>query len=57
VVGGAIQGGEEALEVRAFAPDEIPWDALAFRSTREALIECLRTGAQGGAGACGEGRD
>jgi len=57
VVGGAIRGGEEALEVRAFAPDEIPWDELAFRSTREALIECLRPGAHGGAGAPGEGRD
>ena len=56
VVGGSVRGGEEALEVRSFAPDEIPWDALAFRSTREALIECLRIGPQGSAGACGERR-
>lgn len=41
VIGGAVRGGEEALEVRAFAPDAIPWDDLAFRSTREALRDCL----------------
>ena len=57
VVGGDIRVGEEALEVRSFEPAEIPWDGLAFRSTREALIECLRTGAPGKTGACGEGRD
>ena len=28
---------EEAPEVRAFAPDELPWDALAFWSTEQAL--------------------
>jgi ADP-ribose pyrophosphatase YjhB (NUDIX family) len=27
----------EVLEVAYFGPDEIPWDELAFRSTREAL--------------------
>ena len=42
VVGGEIHGGEEALEVRCFEPGDIPWDGLAFRSTREALQECLR---------------
>jgi 8-oxo-dGTP diphosphatase len=42
VVGGDIRGGEEALEVRAFEPGDIPWDGLAFRSTREALQEFLR---------------
>jgi ADP-ribose pyrophosphatase YjhB (NUDIX family) len=35
--GGELRGGEEALEVKVFAPDQIPWDELAFRSTREAL--------------------
>ena len=44
IVGGEIRGGVEALEVRAFDPGGIPWDDLAFRSTREALQECLRTG-------------
>lgn len=42
VVGGDIRVGEEALEVRSFEPADIPWDGLAFRSTREALQECLR---------------
>ena len=30
---------EECLEARWFAPDEIPWDSLAFDSTREGLRE------------------
>ena len=37
VTGGTLRGGPEALEVGAFPPDAIPWDALAFPSTREAL--------------------
>jgi hypothetical protein len=36
---------EEALEVRAFAPMEIPWADLAFWSDERALREYLsRTG-------------
>ena len=31
----------EALEVRAFAPDEIPWQELAFWSTTNALRDVL----------------
>jgi ADP-ribose pyrophosphatase YjhB (NUDIX family) len=31
----------EAPEVRAFAPDEIPWDELAFWSTEQALRDLL----------------
>jgi ADP-ribose pyrophosphatase YjhB (NUDIX family) len=31
----------EALEVRAFAPDEIPWQQLAFWSTTNALNDVL----------------
>jgi hypothetical protein len=34
--------------VRIFGPDEIPWDDLAFRSTREALRDYL-TAAPGSA--------
>jgi 8-oxo-dGTP diphosphatase len=37
---------DEGLEARAFAPEEIPWDELAFRSTHDALrayLEELRT--------------
>ena len=48
VVGGEIRGGEEALEVRSFDAEEIPWDGLAFRSTREALQEFLRGPARSG---------
>jgi 8-oxo-dGTP diphosphatase len=35
---------EEAIEVRAFAPVEIPWDELAFWSTERALRDFLRLG-------------
>jgi len=31
----------EASEVRAFAPDELPWNELAFWSTEQALRETL----------------
>jgi 8-oxo-dGTP diphosphatase len=37
IIGGKLCPDDECLEVRLFAPDEIPWDALAFRSTREGL--------------------
>ena len=40
VVGGALKACDECQEVRAFAPGEIPWNDLAFPSTREALREC-----------------
>lgn len=33
---------EEASEVRAFAPDELPWEELAFWSTEVALRDVLR---------------
>jgi len=32
-----VPNADEVLEVAYFRPDEIPWDALAFPSTREAL--------------------
>ena len=35
------QTTDEALEVRAFAPDEIPWQELAFWSTTNALKDFL----------------
>lgn len=37
VVGGAPERGAETEEVALFAPHEIPWEELAFRSTKEAL--------------------
>lgn len=39
VVGGQLRAMDETLEARTFAPDEIPWDELAFDSTRDALRE------------------
>ena len=35
--GGALGHDDESLEIRTFSEAEIPWDELAFRSTREAL--------------------
>jgi hypothetical protein len=32
---------EEATEVRAFAPGEVPWEELAFWSTERALRDAL----------------
>lgn len=38
---GAYATSAEATEVQAFAPDEIPWDELAFWSTEDALRAVL----------------
>jgi ADP-ribose pyrophosphatase YjhB (NUDIX family) len=38
------QATEEAIEVRAFTPEEIPWDELAFWSTDRALRDFLAMG-------------
>jgi ADP-ribose pyrophosphatase YjhB (NUDIX family) len=41
VVGGQLQAMDETLEVRTFSSDEVPWDELAFPSTRDALADYL----------------
>ena len=41
MTGGCLQCDDEGLETRFFDPDAIPWEELAFRSTREALREFL----------------
>jgi ADP-ribose pyrophosphatase YjhB (NUDIX family) len=41
VIGGQLQAKDETLEVRTFSPTEVPWDELAFPSTRDALTEYL----------------
>ena len=41
IVGGCLGCDDEGLEARFFETTEIPWDDLAFRSTREALREFL----------------
>ena len=42
IVGGEPQTGREAIEVRAFAPEEIPWEHLAFPTTEWALREWVQ---------------
>jgi len=39
VIGGKLEAGDECLDVRLFAPEDIPWQELAFPSTREAVRE------------------
>ena len=41
MMGGCLGCDEEGLEARFFEPETIPWEELAFRSTREALQEFL----------------
>jgi ADP-ribose pyrophosphatase YjhB (NUDIX family) len=42
VLGGTPSAGDEALEVRVVPEERIPWDELAFRSTREALRDYFK---------------
>ncbi len=37
IVGGDLRAGDETLEARTFPADRIPWDELAFPSTKDAL--------------------
>lgn len=41
VLGGQIQINHESLEARTFLPQEIPWQELAFPSTRDGLRDFL----------------
>jgi hypothetical protein len=41
VVGGAARTSPEALEVRTFAPEDIPWPGVAFKTTYWALVDWL----------------
>lgn len=42
VIGGGIAAGEEALEARVFPISDLPWDDLAFTSTRQALADYVK---------------
>jgi 8-oxo-dGTP diphosphatase len=42
IVGGAPTATPEALEIRPFAPEAIPWREIAFRTTEWALRDWLR---------------
>lgn len=41
MISGELAVDDEGLEAREFTLDEIPWDDLAFRSTREALRDYI----------------
>jgi ADP-ribose pyrophosphatase YjhB (NUDIX family) len=41
IVGGDARTGPEALEIRAFAPEAIPWPEIAFKTTWWALVDWL----------------
>ena len=41
VVGGEALPGAETFEVRAFGPDEIPWDELAFSTVESTLRDWI----------------
>jgi len=38
---GELAAGDETLEARVFALEEIPWEKIAFQSTRDALAEYI----------------
>lgn len=42
ISGGTVRETPEALEVRAFAPDAIPWDGIAFTTSWWALHDWVR---------------
>jgi ADP-ribose pyrophosphatase YjhB (NUDIX family) len=42
LISGALGAGDESTEARTFGPDEIPWDEIAFDSTRDALKDYIR---------------
>jgi len=41
MIGGELCTDDECLEARLFTAAEIPWDQLAFRSTKDALLDYL----------------
>ncbi len=41
-VGGCLRALDECLEARVFGPAEIPWDQLAFVTSRDALLDYIR---------------
>lgn len=45
VTGGRLAAGDEALEAAVFPSHRLPWDDLAFASTKQALADYLKNGA------------
>jgi len=42
VIGGELQAGDESLEAETFSLSDIPWEELAFPSTKDALNDYIR---------------
>lgn len=42
VVSGELAAGDESVEARVFTAEEIPWEDLAFDSTRDALKDYIK---------------
>lgn len=42
VTGGRLAAGDETLEAKTFAVDRLPWDELAFPSTKQALAAYVK---------------
>lgn len=43
IIGGDPQMGQEAEEITFFSTEALPWEGLAFRSTRDALQDFIHT--------------
>ena len=43
VIGGELAAADESVEARAFLPDALPWQDLAFDSTRDALKDYIKS--------------
>jgi ADP-ribose pyrophosphatase YjhB (NUDIX family) len=46
VVGGQLQANDDVSDARWYGADELPWDELAFETTRESLREWLAVGSE-----------
>ena len=42
IIGGELVAADESVDAGAFSPEKIPWDDLAFDSTRDALKDYIR---------------
>jgi ADP-ribose pyrophosphatase YjhB (NUDIX family) len=42
VIGGTLTAADESVEARVFSPGEVPWQNLAFDSTRDALNDYIK---------------
>ena len=54
-IGGTLRADDESLEAGWFGTGDLPWPALAFRSTADALRDYLARSGDGGPAASGAG--